>query len=144
MDGQIVATKLMLELTGARLIPGTVDVGGPGPEPARITLRSSKTERLLGAPVPDEDATRILEALGFGVNGDVSVPYWRRDDVTREVDLIEEVARVWGLQKLPSTLPTRRDSYGLLSREQILRRRAGDALVGVGITEALGWSFQSP
>jgi phenylalanyl-tRNA synthetase beta chain len=144
MDGQIVATKLMLELTGARLVSGTVDVGGPGPEPARIALRPEKTERLLGAPVPSTDADRILTALGFGVNGDVSVPYWRRDDVTREVDLIEEVARLWGLEKLPSTLPTRRDSYGLLTREQKLRRRAGDALVGLGITEALGWSFQSP
>ena len=144
MDGQIVATKLMLELTGARLVPGTVDVGGPGPDPARITLRPEKTERLLGAPVPPEESTRILGALGFGINGDVSVPYWRRDDVTREVDLIEEVARIWGLEKLPSTLPTRRDSYGLLTREQTLRRRAGDALVGLGISEALGWSFQSP
>ncbi len=144
LDGQAVAAKLMLALTGARLVAGTVDVGGSGPEPARIALRPEKTERLLGAPVPQAEADRILEALGFGVDGDVSVPYWRRDDVTREVDLIEEVARVWGLDKLPSTLPSRRDSYGLLTREQQLRRRAGDALVGAGLSEALGWSFQSP
>ena len=42
MDGQTVAAKLMLELTGARLVPGTVDVGGPGPEPARIALRAGE------------------------------------------------------------------------------------------------------
>jgi phenylalanyl-tRNA synthetase beta chain len=144
IDGQAVAAKLMRELTGGRLVEGTVDVGGAGPAPARIALRPEKTEALLGAPVPQAEATRILEALGFGVNGDVSVPYWRREDVTREVDLIEEVARVWGLDKLPSTLPSRRGATGRLTTGQKLRRRAGDALVGAGLSEALGWSFQSP
>jgi phenylalanyl-tRNA synthetase beta chain len=144
IDGQVVATKLMLELTGARLVPGTVDVGGPGPEPARIVLRQEKTERLLGTPVPEDETRRILTALGFGVDDAVRVPYWRRDDVTREVDLIEEVARIWGLEKIPSTLPSRRGATGRLTREQKLRRRAGDALVGAGVSEALGWSFQSP
>ncbi len=144
MDAQIVATHLMLELTGATLLPGTVDVGGPGPEPAQLTLRPEKTEALLGTAVPADEATRILEALGFGVNGTVSVPYWRREDVTREVDLIEEVARIWGLEKLPATLPSRRGATGRLTRDQKLRRRAGDALVGAGLSEALGWSFQSP
>ncbi|WP_028060469.1 phenylalanine--tRNA ligase subunit beta [Candidatus Solirubrobacter pratensis] len=144
IDGQAVATKLMLELTGARLVPGTVDVGGPGPEPARIVLRQEKTERLLGTPVPEDETRRILTALGFGVDDAVRVPYWRRDDVTREVDLIEEVARIWGLEKIPSTLPSRRGATGRLTREQKLRRRAGDALVGAGVSEALGWSFQSP
>jgi phenylalanyl-tRNA synthetase beta chain len=144
MDGQAVAARLMLELTGARLADGTVDVGGPGPAPARITLRPSKTEALLGTPVPEDEATRILEALGFGVDGDVTVPYWRREDVTREVDVIEEVARIWGLEKLPATLPARRGATGRLTTGQKLRRRAGDALVGAGLSEALGWSFQSP
>ena len=74
----------------------------------------------------------------------MTVPAFRRNDVTREVDLIEEVARIWGLEKIPATLPSRRDSYGLLTRGQKLRRRAGDALVGAGVSEALGWSFQSP
>jgi phenylalanyl-tRNA synthetase beta chain len=134
----------MLELTGARLAPGTVDVGGPGPDPARIPLRPERTAALLGAAVPEGEAARILTALGFGVNGQVSVPYWRRNDVTREVDLIEEVARVWGLEKLPSTLPPRRGATGRLTTGQRLRRRAGDALVGAGLSEALGWSFQSP
>jgi phenylalanyl-tRNA synthetase beta chain len=144
MDGQAMAAQLMLELTGARLVEGTVDVGGPGPGPAKITLRPEKTAALLGAGVPGEEARRILEALGFGVNGQVTVPYWRRNDVTREVDLVEEVARLWGLEKLPSTLPPRHGATGRLERGQRLRRRAGDALVGAGLSEAVGWSFQSP
>ena len=149
MDGQIVATKLMLELTGARLVEGTVDVGGLGPEAAAIRLRDDRTARLLGASVPREQAAEILERLGFGVEGaddglDVTVPAFRRNDVTREADLIEEVARIWGLDKLPATLPSRRGASGRLEPEQRLRRRLEDALTGIGAYEAVGWSFASP
>ena len=106
LDGQIVATKLMLELTGARLADGTIDVGGAGPEPATIRIRDARTERLLGAAVPRAEAAAILERLQFGVaqaeDGlDVTVPGFRRNDVTREADLIEEVARIWGLREAP-------------------------------------------
>jgi phenylalanyl-tRNA synthetase beta chain len=75
---------------------------------------------------------------------DVTVPYFRRGDVTREADLIEEVARLWGLEKLPATLPSRRGATGVLEPEQRLLRRAEDALAGAGLSEALGWSFATP
>jgi phenylalanyl-tRNA synthetase beta chain len=148
MWGQAVSTALMLELTGARLVPGTVDVGGPGPEPKKLTLRDEKVTRLLGTAVPLGEQAELLERLEFGVvdHGDgleVTVPAFRRYDVTREVDLIEEVARLWGLEKLPATIPDSGRS-ALLTVEQKLRRRAGDALVGAGFSEAIGWSFQSP
>ena len=149
MDGQIVATQLMLELTGARLVDGTIDEGGPGPAPATVRLRDAKVERLLGAAVPRAESAAILEALGFGVQEaedglDVTVPPWRRNDVYREADLVEEVARLWGLEKLPVTLPSRRGASGRLEPEQRLRRRAEDALVGAGLYEAVGWSFAPP
>jgi phenylalanyl-tRNA synthetase beta chain len=138
----------MLELTGARLVEGTVDVGGPGPEPKTILLRDAKVTGLLGTEVPLGDQAELLERLDFGVTdtGDaleVTVPPVRRNDVTREVDLIEEVARLWGLDKLPSTLPAHGAS-GRLTVEQQLRRRAADALVGAGFSEAIGWSFEAP
>jgi len=149
LEGQAVATALMLELCGARPVGGTIDVGGPGPAPVTLRLSDARTERLLGAAVPRDDAAGILAALGFGVaeasDGlDVTVPTWRRDDVTREADLIEEVARIWGLDRLPSTLPSRRGAVGRLEPEQRIRRRAEDALVGAGLSEAVGWSFTSP
>jgi phenylalanyl-tRNA synthetase beta chain len=149
MDGQILATKLMLELTGARLVDGTIDVGGPGDPPATIRLRDEKVERLLGTPVPREESRRILEALEFGVaeaDGglDVTVPGFRRNDVTREADLIEEVARLWGLEKIPSTLPSRRGASGRLEPAQRTRRRIADVLVGRGLYEAVGYSFAPP
>jgi phenylalanyl-tRNA synthetase beta chain len=149
LDGQAVATRLMLELTGARLADGTVDVGGPRPELPTLPLRASKVAGLLGADVPVDEQAELLRRIGFVTSPaehglDVTVPYWRRNDVTREVDLIEEVARLWGLEKLPSTLPSRHDTSGRLEPEQRLRRRAGDALVGAGFSEAIGWSFQAP
>ena len=96
---------------GATLAPGTIDVGGPGPDPARFALRPARVAALLGIDIPAERCAEILEALGFGVSGvdgealAVTVPHWRRLDVTREIDLVEEVARVDGLERLPATLP---------------------------------------
>ena len=149
MYAQAIATRLMLELTGARLVPGTIDLGGPGPAPQRIRLREHRVEGLLGAPIPRERQAEILATLDFAseptADGlEVAVPAVRRADVTREVDLIEEVSRIDGLDRLPATLPKRRNAYGRLTREQHLRRRAADALVGRGLHEIVGWTFTAP
>ena len=101
-----VAAQLMVELCGARMVAGTIDVAAPGAAAARrIRLRDARVERLLGAPIePRERSARSSSALGFGVaerdDGlDVEVPYFRRNDVTREADLIEEVARIHGARQ---------------------------------------------
>jgi len=149
MHAQALATQLMIELCGASVAPGTIDVGGEGPAPLTIALRESRVQDVLGVPIPSARAAEILQALDFttaeaadGLN--VTVPPLRRDDVTREADLIEEVARIDGLEKLPATLPKRRDAYGLLTPAQRLRRRAIDALVGRGLYEVVGWTFAPP
>jgi len=149
MEGQALAAKLMVELCGARTVSGTIDVGGPGPEPAIVRLREARVEALLGVAIARDEQADILERLGFGVapadDGlDVTVPHWRRNDVTREADLVEEVGRIWGYEKLPVTLPSRRGVSGRLEPAQRLRRRAEDALVGAGISEILAWSFAAP
>ena len=74
----------------------------------------------------------------------MTVPAFRRGDVTREADLIEEVARIDGLDKLPATLPSRHGAHAQLTPRQKLRRRATDALTGQGLNEIVGWSFASP
>ena len=149
IEAQAVATQLMLELTGARLVPGTVDIGGDGPPAKTIALRDARVTGLLGVEIPRERSAEILRALEFQTSQahdglEVTVPPFRRGDVTREADLIEEVARINGLDKLPVSLPSRHEAHAQLTPRQKLRRRATDALTGQGLNEIVGWSFASP
>jgi phenylalanyl-tRNA synthetase beta chain len=150
MRAQRIASRLMVELCGAKLVPGTIDVAAEIPPPAEILLRSERVEGLLGMKIEQTEQVAYLERLGFEVEADgedlvVEVPPDRHYDVTREVDLIEEVARVHDLdQNLPSTLPAIAGQAGGLSHEQRLRRRAEDAMRDLGFDEAVGWSFTDP
>jgi phenylalanyl-tRNA synthetase beta chain len=149
LEAQAVATRLMVELAGARLVPGTIDIGGAGPTPPTIRLRDSRVSGLLGVPIPRARCKEILEALQFTVSEteeglDVAPPPFRRADITREADVVEEVARIDGVDKLPPTLPSRHGASGRLSRRQTLRRRAVDALTAQGLYEVVGWSFAPP
>jgi phenylalanyl-tRNA synthetase beta chain len=149
MQAQAVATKLMVELCGARLAPGTIDIGGEGPPPTTIRLRERRVSALLGAPIERRRQREILTALEFATaeapDGiEVTVPPHRRGDVSREADLIEEVARLDGLEKLPATLPSRHGASGRLTERQRLRRGAADALTAQGLHEVVGWSFTAP
>jgi phenylalanyl-tRNA synthetase beta chain len=150
MRAQRIASRLMVELCGAKLVPGTIDVAAEVPAPRQLTLRGERVKGLLGMAIPQVDQVAYLERLGFGVeasSGDleVTVPADRDGDVTREVDLIEEVGRVHGLDEhLPSTLPAVAGRVGGLSREQRLRRRAEDAMRDLGFDEVVGWSFTDP
>ncbi|WP_354701969.1 Phenylalanine--tRNA ligase beta subunit [Paraconexibacter sp. AEG42_29] len=150
LEAQAIASRLMIDVVGATPVGGTIDVGGPGPELQTIRLRDARVVSLLGAPVERTTSARILTALGFGVSEaadglDVTVPAFRRRDVTREADLIEEVARLNGFDTLPSTVPENRTGLpGRLTAAQRLQRRAEDVLVGRGLHEVVGWSFTEP
>jgi phenylalanyl-tRNA synthetase beta chain len=149
MHAQAVAGALMIECCGASLAPGTIDIWERAPEPPEIRLREQRVEAILGVGVARPRQAEILAALGFltreAPDGlDVTVPPLRRQDVTREVDLIEEVSRIDGLERLPATLPARRGAAGRLSHAQRVRRAAEDALVGRGLFEIVGWSFAEP
>jgi phenylalanyl-tRNA synthetase beta chain len=149
MHAQAVATALMIELCGARLAPGTIDVGEPPPPPPRIPLRGERVRAILGVEVTLERQQQILAALDFSVEPQdgsllVTVPPVRRNDVAREIDLIEEVARIDGLERLPATLPARRGAAGRLTHAQRVRRTAEDVLAGRGLYEIAGWSLTDP
>jgi phenylalanyl-tRNA synthetase beta chain len=150
MRAQRIASRLMAELCGASVVPGTIDVAAEIEPPHRVLLRDARVEGLLGMPIDQPDQATYLERLGFGVeraNGDleVAVPPDRHYDVTREVDLIEEVGRIHGLdENLPSTLPASAGQAGGLTRPQRLRRRAEDSMRDLGFDEVVGWSFTDP
>ena len=133
--------ELILDVAGGELAAGVVDVGSQ-PEPRQpITLRLSQLERILGISVPRDDVVRILVALGGTQHSagetDVAVvpPSWRRD-LQREIDLVEEVARIHGYDQIPedSQVPMQASSRGLEDRVISRIRRT---LTAAGFSEAI-------
>jgi len=144
------AITLMQELAGGRILKGVIDVY-PNPQPfgsRSVELRWPSVARLLGTDVPQEQGTVILRSLGFEVAGRdgalrVTVPTFRRD-VEREEDLIEEVARHYGYDRIPSTLPVEGTSQGTRAESLVAEDTVRAALVRAGLIEALTVSLTTP
>lgn len=136
------ASQLLVELAGGRFVAHR-DVHGELPARPVTRLRPERASALVGLEIPEAEQRAILERLGFDVSADweVTVPTWRARDVTREVDLVEEIARVHGLEKVPFTLPERRAMFGRLTQAQRLRRLVEDVMTGCGLSEAYTWSL---
>ncbi len=137
----VLASRLLVDLTGAEPT-GSVDVHDGLPERPVVTFRPERASRLIGLEVAEDEQRGILTGFGFEVADDtgVTVPTWRARDVTREVDLVEEVARAV-LDRVPHTMPLRRAVAGHLSPLQRFRRIVEDVLVGAGFSEAYTWSL---
>jgi phenylalanyl-tRNA synthetase beta chain len=131
------ATELLVSLVGARWT-GEAEVAGELPERPVIRLREDRVGVVTGLDVGRDEQDEILVGIGFALDaeGDVITPTWRARDVTREIDLVEEVIRIHGLDKVPSTLPLRRAMFGRVKNDQRLRRLVEDLLVGLGFAEA--------
>ena len=137
----------LLETTGAGRARGTIVDRYPARvEPRSVRLRRAKIAGLIGAEVPDADVKRILESLGFtlrdGTDGgwDVNVPT-RRVDVTREVDVIEEVARHYGFDKLPSTFPPLAAAPPPIDPRIGRARHLRHVMTAAGFSEAMTFGF---
>ena len=143
------AAQLMADLGGGSVARGVLDAY-PDPRPLRrLGLRLSRVERVIGAAPPREQAVRILQTLGFAVDDSgedvqVVVPSFRRD-IHQEDDLVEEVARIWGYDKIPLALagggeiiPVKRPAGLRISRAM------GRALNAAGLFESVTWSFLDP
>jgi phenylalanyl-tRNA synthetase beta chain len=148
VDGSARAAQLIRELAGGRIAQGMIDVyPTPHPRP-RVRLRMSRVKRVLGTAPPADTAASILGRLGFPTQGDgeelhVEVPSFRRD-LTMEDDLVEEVIRVWGYDRIPSTLPGGAISLVRLPATRRQDRIVRAALVGAGLAEAVTYSFSDP
>lgn len=134
--------ELILELAGGELAEGVIDVGRRETPRREITLRFSQLKRILGIDIDRDEVLRILAALGNTIQGEptpervtVTAPSWRRD-LSREIDLVEEVARVHGYDKIPEDVQVPMASSRRSRREQVLERvRKG--LNAAGYDEAL-------
>ncbi len=142
-DGLAILTGLILDICGGEAST-VVRVGTPPLATKTIPFDPNRTLELGGVEVAESDQRHILQRLGFSfaANGDAQVPSWRRD-VDGPADLIEEVARIHGYDRIPST-PLPRDSGVALptaTPAQRLQRRVRRAAAARGFDEAVTWSF---
>lgn len=129
--------------------PGTDDARGPGLPPAArsTTVRVREVNRILGTSLAAVDLAPLLDPIGFTVGGDgdtrtVALPSWRPDSA-REIDVIEEVARHYGYERIGKTVP-KSTVHGSLSPRQRRRRLLREVLLGLGISEAMPSPFLAP
>ena len=136
---------LIAEWTGARVLTGSAQAGGP-PERRHVSMRASRATALLGYPVSPSDAAAVFDALRMTHRGssdvvEVEVP-GHRADLEREVDLIEEVVRIQGYERVGATIP-RSPEPGGLPDSYAFARRVRDVLVRAGLREAKPLPFVS-
>lgn len=143
--------ELILELAGGELAAGVIDVGHP-PQPRRpVTLRMYELKRILGIDVEREEVRKILRALGTkeraanAAQVEVIPPSWRRD-ITREIDLVEEIGRIHGYDGIPEDVQVPMAASARSDADRVLNR-VRHVLTACGYDEALtlstvdeGWS----
>ena len=144
------AAELILQLAGGELLSGVVDSYPSKRAPKKITLTRRELLRIMGADVPDKDIEAILASLGFApvrsdqntgtlnsllASWECTQPSWRAE-VEREIDLIEEVARVYGLGHFPPRLPAARIGAVRLPHHEA-ETRLRERLIGLGYHEIL-------
>jgi phenylalanyl-tRNA synthetase beta chain len=148
VDASARTSQLIAELAAGVVARGMIDVYPRKRRRMRVRLRMARVKRVLGIAPPAAQARRILTGLGLGVRGsaaelDVTVPSFRRD-LKIEDDLVEEVIRVWGYHRIPTTVgraevALARDSDR--GRQEAIVR---EALVGAGLTECVTYAFSDP
>lgn len=152
VDVANIACALIEQLAGGEVAPGCVDVYPAPKQLAPIELRLSRVHELCGAAIEPAFIERSLTRLGCGVEavgeGDARVfrvmPATFRPDLTREIDLIEEVLRLWGMDRVEATIPAAKNHIGGLTREQRLTRKVGQVLRACGLNETMNFSFAAP
>ena len=142
------AAQLIAELADGTICDGIVDVY-PGQQPlTEIQLRPERVNFVLGTTIEAAEMVQILDRLGFDVDAtgkvyQVVVPTFR-SDVTREIDLIEEIARVYGYDNIPTTLPKGDIPVPAPTPKTEARRRIKHFLLAAGMMEAVNYSFCDP
>jgi phenylalanyl-tRNA synthetase beta chain len=138
---------LLRKIDGGSTRPGLIDQRTLATGPRQARLRGARVSLVLGDVVAETESRRILEGLGFAVGAKesegatVTIPSWR-GDVSREIDLVEEVGRYHGLDRIPSTIPST-GVVGGLQPWQVRERAARQAMVAAGLTEVVSYAFVS-
>ncbi|AKU90534.1 phenylalanine--tRNA ligase subunit beta [Vulgatibacter incomptus] len=143
------AAHLLGELTGCEIRKGAVDVRPTPRQPSSVALRYSRVGALLGAEVEARDSRRILVSLGFTPSEETEeganfgVPSFRTD-VSREADLVEEIARIRGYDSIPPAVPSASARPAVPSLDEQVLARVRAAMSGCGLDEVINLSFGDP
>lgn len=144
------AARLIAEISGGTICRGVIDQYPQKVRtPRRIPLRNSRVKDILGIAVPAEEIVRILESLEMVVEpadeGRIEVtPPTCRVDIAREIDLIEEIIRLYGYDRVPATLPCVSAIAGVSGGKSSVEGRLREIMTGAGYTEVINYSFISP
>ena len=139
------ACRLLTDLAGATLVPGVLDAHEPSPAAPVITLRHQRVGHILGADISADESATTLERLGCTVERGadahrVTVPWHRVADLQREIDLIEEVGRIYGFDRIEAVLP-RVTARARLTPEQTIVRQVARRAADLGLSEAISYRF---
>ena len=140
------ACQLIEELGCGEVVGGMIDVRGELPAPKRIPFRPEKINRFLGTDISGEDMVSYFGPLEIQVDeaaGEVIVPTFRQDLVC-EADIAEEVARFYGYDKIPTTLPTGEATTGKLSFKLRVEEAVREVAEFCGYSQGMSYSFESP
>lgn len=140
------ACQLIEELGAGEVVGGVVDVYGKKKEGRRIPFEPEKYNKLLGTDIPAEEMLSYFEMLDLEydkVANEVCVPSWRQD-LECDADLAEEVARFYGYDKIPSTLPSGEATAGKLTYKLRVEAMARNIAEFCGFSQAMTYSFESP
>ena len=142
------AASMIADLAGATVQAGIVSAGQVDTSDVEVVSTLSDVNRVLGTELTYTDIEDVFRRLGFGLNGNaekftVSVPR-RRWDIHIEADLYEEIARIYGYDKLPATLPKGDGTAGQLTETQKLRRKVRTVAEGAGLIEVITYALTTP
>lgn len=146
MEAMDRACQLIEELGAGEVVGGCVDVYPEKKEPTRVTYDVKKINDLLGIDVSEDQMCEYWNRVGLipnKANKSVYIPTWRQD-VLRLADLAEEVARFYGYDNIPTTLPSGEATQGGVSYETSIRNIARNVVEQFGFSEAMTYSFESP
>ncbi|MGT2957469.1 phenylalanine--tRNA ligase subunit beta [Streptococcus bovimastitidis] len=142
------AAAMLEELAGGQVLAGRPQAGSLPTDAVQVLTTLDYVNVRLGTDLAYSDIEDVFAKLGFGLSGDasaftVSVPR-RRWDISIQADLVEEIARIYGYDNLPTTLPEAGGTAGELTASQVLRRRVRAIAEGAGLTEIISYALTTP
>lgn len=143
------AAQLLAEVSGGVVVPGVIDIYNTKTESETLEFRIPRFQAMMGEAIPREFIVDMLQRLGCEVNAKEEdtlkvIPPTFRPDLEREIDLYEEVLRLYGMDRIPSTLPGGPGRVGIKTEAQRIMDKINNTLRACGLNETMTYSFADP